>query len=337
MGAGSIGCYVGGRLAKTCEVTLIGRREAMDAIARHGVSLGSPGQPPETIPPGAITATTTVDGAHGADIVLVTVKSASTSGAGRDLAPVLAPGAIVISLQNGLHNTTRLRAALESRMLSNPVLPGMVAFNVVQPAPATYLRATSGEIMIERHDGTAAFLEAADKAGMSMRARDDMREVQHAKLLMNLNNAINALSGLPLRDQLGQRDYRKVLALCQEEGLSVFAREGVAPARLGPIPPAATIRLLRCSDPVFKALAASSLKVEASARSSMADDLVLGRRTEIDELQGEVARLGDQHGIPTPACDRIVELVRKAEADGPDNLPAWTGPDLLRQVADGWG
>lgn len=334
MGAGSIGCYVGGRLAKTCDVTLIGRRDAMDAIAQRGLTLGSPGQPSETIPAGTIAVTTTVDGAHGADVVLVTVKSASTTEAGRELAPVLAPGAMVISFQNGLHNATRLRASLESRGMANAVLAGMVAFNVVQPAAATYLRATSGEVMVERHEGTAAFLEAADRAGMPIRARDDMREVQHAKLLMNLNNAVNALSGLPLKEELGQRDYRRVLALCQEEGLTVFARKGVAPARLGPIPPEATVRLLRCPDPVFKALAASSLKVEATARSSMADDLALGRRTEIDELQGEVARLGAEHGIPTPACDRIVGLVRKAEADGPANLPAWSGPALLQEVTD---
>jgi 2-dehydropantoate 2-reductase len=111
----------------------------------------------------------------------------------------------------------------------------------------------------------------------------------------------------------------------------------VAPARLGPIPPEATIRLLRCPDPVFKALAASSLKVDATARSSMADDLALGRRTEIDELQGEVARLGAEHGIPTPACDRIVGLVRKAETEGPAHLPAWSGPALLQEVTDNRG
>jgi 2-dehydropantoate 2-reductase len=337
MGAGSIGCYLGGRLARTCDVTLVGRPAAMAAIAERGLVLGAPGQPPETIPPDQVRLATTTDGVHGADVVLVTVKSAGTSSAGRQLAPALAPRAVVVSLQNGLHNAERLRAALDSRMLANPVLAGMVAFNVVQPAPATYYRATSGEIMVQRDDAVAALLEAADRAALPIRAREDMREVLHAKLLMNLNNAVNALSGLTLREQLGQRDYRRVLALCQEEALAVFAREGVAPARLGPIPPAATIRLLRCPDPIFKALAASSLRVDPQARSSMADDLALGRRTEVDELQGEVARLGEQHGIPTPACDRILDLVRKAEADGPGRLPAWSGPALLREVTDSRG
>src|SRR5512133_1309223 len=138
MGAGSIGCYLGGRLARTCDITLVGRPGAMAAIAERGLILGAPGQPPETVPPEQVRLATTPDGVHGADVVLVTVKSAATTSAGRQRGPALAPSAVVLSLQNGLHNAERLRAALDSRLLANPVLAGMVAFNVVQPAPATH-------------------------------------------------------------------------------------------------------------------------------------------------------------------------------------------------------
>jgi 2-dehydropantoate 2-reductase len=332
MGAGSIGCYLGGRLAETCDVTLIGRPAVMSAISDRGLTLGGPGHPPETVSPRRLRLSTAAEAVRDADVVLVTVKSSATSAVGTELAPLLASGAVVVSLQNGLHNAERLRGALGEAGVGNTVLAGMVGFNVVQPAPATYFRATSGEIMVEHHGAAADLVEAAQAARLAIKPRTDMREVQHAKLLMNLNNAVNALSGLPLRDQLGQRDYRRVLALCQEEALAVFAKEGVGVARLGPIPPRATVQVLRSPDPVFKALAASTLRVDRQARSSMADDLALGRHTEIDELQGEVARLGARHGIPTPACERLADLVHRAEADGPEHLPAWSGPALLREV-----
>ncbi len=65
---------------------------------------------------------------------------------------------------------------------------------------------------------------------MTIEARTDINgQLQHAKLLMNLNNAINALSGLPLRDQLGQRAYRRCLALCQREALAAYRASGITP------------------------------------------------------------------------------------------------------------
>ncbi|MGO4245348.1 ketopantoate reductase C-terminal domain-containing protein, partial [Janibacter sp. RAF20_2_2] len=78
-------------------------------------------------------------------------------------------------------------------------------------------------------------------------------------------------------------------------------------------------------------VARASLKVAPTARSSMADDLDAGRATEIDELQGIVVQLGADHGSSTPVCVRIVELVREAEAAGPDRH-RWTGAQLRRAV-----
>ncbi|MEO7069962.1 MAG: ketopantoate reductase C-terminal domain-containing protein, partial [Nostocoides sp.] len=131
---------------------------------------------------------------------------------------------------------------------------------------------------------------------------------------------------------LAQRDYRRVLAACQEEALAVYAALHVKPARLTPISPAATIRMLRSPDPVFRVAARTSLRVDPAARSSMADDLTAGRSTEIAELQGEVARLGRAHGIPTPACDAVCRLVGEAERAGPGGSRQWSGRDLLHEV-----
>ncbi len=90
--------------------------------------------------------------------------------------------------------------------------------------------------------------------------------------------------------------------------------------------------MLRAPDPIFTAVVRTALKVHPQARSSMADDLAQGRRTEIDELQGAVVALGIRHQVPTPVNQRVAALVRAAEQAGPEDLTAWSGPALLAAV-----
>ncbi|MER7186433.1 ketopantoate reductase C-terminal domain-containing protein, partial [Streptomyces hyaluromycini] len=177
---------------------------------------------------------------------------------------------------------------------------------------------------------SAPLVAALTAAGLPVEPRDDMRQVQHAKLLMNLNNAVNALSGLPLRDQLGARPYRTCLALCQEEALAAFAAAGVRPARLGPVPAGLMPRILRLPDALFRRIAGAGLRVDAHARSSMWDDLEHGRATEIGSLQGEVVALAERHGLTAPVNARLTALVHEAERPG--GRRSWSGPELLHAV-----
>ncbi|QKW24671.1 2-dehydropantoate 2-reductase [Kitasatospora sp. NA04385] len=319
-GAGSIGCRLGGALAARADVTLIGRGPAMAELDRAGLTLTGPGDRRLHARP-----RTAVDAsaAAGADYVLVTVKSADTAAAARLLDPHLDGRSTVISFQNGRHNALVLREALPGRT----VLAGMVPYNVVRTGPASFHQGTGGELMVERAGSARRFAETAAAAGLPVRLRADMPRVQAAKLLMNLNNAVNALSGLPLRQQLGSRPYRLVLARCQREALAVFAAAGLAPARLTPVPPQWMPSVLGLPDPVFRRVAAASLRVDARARSSMWEDLQRSRPTEIGELQGEVVALAERHGLPAPANRRLLDLVRAAESA--TEPPAWSGPALL--------
>ncbi|GLW56017.1 2-dehydropantoate 2-reductase [Kitasatospora phosalacinea] len=319
-GAGSIGCRLGGALAARADVTLIGRPAAMAELDRAGLTLTGPGDRRLHARP-----RTAVDAAAaaGADYVLVTVKSADTAAAARLLDPHLDGRSTVVSFQNGLHNALALREALRGRT----VLAGMVPYNVVRTGPTSFHQGTGGELMVERASSARRFADAAAAAGLPVQLRADMPRVQAAKLLMNLNNAVNALSGLPLREQLGSRPYRLVLARCQREALAAFAAAGLAPARLTPVPPQWMPSVLGLPDAVFRRVAAASLRVDARARSSMWEDLQRSRPTEIGELQGEVVALAERHGLPAPANRRLLDLVRAAEeAAAP---PAWSGPALL--------
>ncbi|MCL2553571.1 MAG: 2-dehydropantoate 2-reductase [Actinomycetia bacterium] len=322
LGAGSIGCHLGGRLvAAGYDVAFVGRPAAMDVLRQRGLTLSTSAGPAVHLAPEKLTLATGPEAAAGADYVLVTVKTAATAAAAADLATRLAPGAVVASFQNGLRNPATLRAALPG----HTVLAAMVPYNVVQTAPGTVHQGMPGTLMTEPDDTLVTALRAA---GLAVEARTDMAEVQHAKLLMNLNNAVNALSGLPLRDQLGRRAYRRCLALCQREALAAYRAAGVVPARLGPASPAVTPYVLALPDALFRRVAAASLRIDAHARSSMWEDLQRGRRTEVDSLQGEIVALAAAHGRGAPANARLAALVHDAEA-----APrTWTGPELYAEL-----
>src|SRR5262249_35743508 len=139
--------------------------------------------------------------------------------------------------------------------------------------------------------------------------------VQWGKLLLNLNNAINALSGLPLRDQLAQRAWRMILAAQIAEALMVTKAAGIVPVT-SPLPPPLLPIVLRLPAGLVKILAGRMLRIAPQARSSMWEDLRLGRWTEIDHLQGAIIPLAARTGQAAPLSRRIADLVRSAEAAG---------------------
>jgi 2-dehydropantoate 2-reductase len=133
------------------------------------------------------------------------------------------------------------------------------------------------------------------------------------KLIINLNNAVSALSGRTLLEELKERDYRRVVAASQREALRLLRRAGIRPAKVGPVPPSLLPAVLGSPDWLFNRLFLRGWKIDAKARSSMADDLAAGRRTEVDYLNGELVRLAERLGTDAPVNRAIVELVREAE------------------------
>jgi 2-dehydropantoate 2-reductase len=132
-----------------------------------------------------------------------------------------------------------------------------------------------------------------------------------------------------LREELADRNYRRCLALTQHEALAAMNRARIRPARLTPLPPGLMARLLTAPDGIFRRVADQMLAIDPVARSSMADDLALGRKTEISWLCGEIVSLGAMVGIPTPVNQRLIELIVAAEQG---DRRTWTGPELLEQL-----
>lgn len=325
-GAGSIGCYVGGRLLVAGNpVILIGRQRLADTLARHGLRLSSHEGWQAHADAASLTVRTEPIAVADANLVLVCVKSADTETAAASLRPHLKPGAVVISLQNGLHNADTLARCLPG----HTVLAGMVPFNVAQLAPGHFHQGSEGELAVAASPALQAFLPAFQWAGLPLQQHRDMKAVQWAKLLLNLNNAVNALSGLPLKTELSQRDYRRVLAAAQREAIGLLQAEGQALAKLTPLPAHWLPTLLEVPDTVFRLAASRMLAIDPLARSSMQDDLAAGRLTEIDQLQGEIVALATAQGKTAPVNAALLALVNAAEKGGRRD---WRGDELRQEV-----
>jgi 2-dehydropantoate 2-reductase len=258
-----------------------------------------------------------------ADIVAVCVKSGATAEAARNIAQHGREGAIVITFQNGISNVDVLKAELGTRF---EVVRGLVPYNVAYLGNGRFHKGVAGDLLAEDRPAMRALAERLGRGPAALRLSDDMVGLAWGKLLINLNNAVNALSGRSLLEQLRQRDYRRVVAAAQREGLGVLDAAGIRPAKVGAVGPNLLPRVIDSPDWLFNNVFLKKWKIDAKARSSMVDDLAAGRATEIDHINGELVALADGLGQRAPVNRRIVELVREAEA----GAPPW-GPAALRR------
>jgi 2-dehydropantoate 2-reductase len=310
-GAGSIGCFVGGMLvAGGHRVALLARPRVIGEIQANGLRLTSFEGLERQLASNTLTLSEDPGMFSDAGVVLVTVKSADTAEIADVIAKNAPADAVIVSLQNGVGNVSVLRERLPGRR----VLAGMVPFNVIAKGPGQFHRATSGDIVTEADDAGTA--EALSVPGLKMRSTSNIDGVQWGKLLVNLNNALNALADLPLRQQLAQRAWRRLFADQMAEGLAAIRAEGIRPVSSTPIPASWTPYLLRLPDAIFETLLGRTMKIDPEARSSMWEDLQRGRRTEIDYLQGVITGIADRRGLQVPLARRIVALIKSAEASG---------------------
>jgi 2-dehydropantoate 2-reductase len=306
-------------------VALLARPRVIQEIKDNGLRLTSFEGSERVIAPDRLTLSENPSIFNDAGVVLVTVKSTDTAAMADLIAQYAPEDAVIVSLQNGVGNVSLLRERLPGRR----VLAGMVPFNVIALGEGRYHRATSGDIVIQLDDaGTAGQLSVP---GLHLRSSGNIAGVQWGKLLVNLNNALNALADLPLRQQLSQRPWRILFADQMAEGLAAIRAEGISPVSSTPIPAGWTPHLLRLPDAVFGVLLGRTMKIDPKARSSMWEDLQRGRRTEIDYLQGVITAIADRHGLQVPLSRRIVALIKSAEAAGKGS-PALT-PDQIRPGA----
>lgn len=290
LGAGAVGCFYGGMLARAGHrVTLIGRPAHVQAVEAHGLRMQTL-LFDEQIP---LAASTEPSAVSGADLVLIAVKSPDTEAAGAQLRAHLKPGALLLCLQNGVDNAERLRSVLPGVSIAAAVV--YVATEMAGPG---HLRHHGrGELVIAPAERSAATAQAFTAAGVPTEISDNVRGALWAKLILNC--AYNALSAL------GRLPYGE---LVQRPGVPAVMRDVVAECRA--VANADGVTLPADVEGAVRRIA----ETMPTQFSSTAQDLLRGKPSEIDFLNGHVVRRGEALGVPTPANRVLWTLVKLAEA-----------------------
>lgn len=331
-GAGSIGCYLGGRLvAAGNDVTFITRPRIHAELSQFGLVLTDYLGKKIKLAPHQLKLTTDPAQVVDADVIFICVKSAATEQVAHELKEYLGTKTpLIISFQNGLSNVPILKRVLQEQM----ILEGMVPFNVATQEAGHYHQGTSGALSVKQYPNQNLLENAFQKAGLEIVFEKDMLAVQWAKLLLNLNNSINALSKKPLKEQLSIRKYRQCVAMAQQEAIELLDYAQIKPAKLTAVPTHLIPKLLSLPNPLFKLLSRKMLAIDPLARSSMQDDLIAGRPTEVDWINGEVLKLAEQCGRQAPINARLIELIKQAEKSSLSfSMSADTLKDQLKSAA----
>lgn len=315
MGAGSIGCFVGGRLVagEAADVTFVGRSMLAQAIAAHGLTLRDVDDATR-IDGGTVRFSAEVESLASCDVVLCCVKSGATRETAIALDEVLGPHAVVVSLQNGVRNPETLR----ERLPNNRVVAGVVGFNVVMHDDAVFQLTTTGPLVVEATNDPVdrRWVGALRQAGLDVDVVNPIAPEQWTKLLVNLNNAVSALSGTPTPTMILSPRYRRVMTMLLDEGLDVLGAAGIETAKFRGVPLRLMSFILKLPTPIVRRVVRAQLRVDPESRASMWQDLERRRTTEIEYLNGEIVRLAEAYAVDAPSNRRIVELVHEAERAG---------------------
>ena len=287
MGAGAVGCYFGGLLARAGhEVVLIGRQPHVAAIQKKGLRIETAAFDEQV----QVSASTEANAAQGAELVLFCVKSPDTESAGSQLLPWLGPDALVLCLQNGVDNADRLRSVVPHHQVAAAVV--YVATEMAGPGHVKHHG--RGELVIEPAAASAEAARVLRESGTQVDISDNVRGALWAKLILNCAyNAMSAITHLPYgRLVQGGEGVSDVIRDVVAECLAVAQADG---ARVAGDVEAAVRRIPQTMPAQY---------------SSTAQDLSRGKPTEIDYLNGFVVRRGEALGIPTPA-NRVLQVLVK--------------------------
>ncbi len=327
LGAGSIGCYVGGMMAAGgSDVVMLGRERLLGVLQEYGLKISDNEAGGCILSPDELQYTTDASALSEADVIFVCVKSMGTEDAATQIAKHAPQSAAIVSLQNGVSNAPTLREALPD----HKVLAGMVPYNVVNLGNGHFHKGTSGAIVIEESDEGVYIMVDMVRTHLDVTLSDDIEGVLWGKVLINMNNAINMLSNRPLREELLTIGYRRVWAACIKEGMAVLKAANIKPLKSSGLDPVLFSKILGLPNFILLRVAKGLARIDEKARSSMWEDLQQGRAPEIDYINGEIIRLGREVGVATPVNDKIVELVKHSFAEG--RSPAIPGDELYTRV-----
>jgi 2-dehydropantoate 2-reductase len=292
MGAGAVGCYFGGMLARDGhQVTLVARPQHVQAIREDGLRMETRMFDEHV----RVAASSEPRAVEGCDVVLFCVKSQDTEAAGREIGPFLRPDALVLCLQNGVDNPERLRAVLPQHLVAAAV----VYVGTEMAGPGHLRHHGRGELVIDPSPAGERLAQALIAAGVPTEISGNVRGALWLKLILNCAyNAVSAIAQLPYGRIVEGAGIPEVMRDVVAECLAVARAEGVT------VPGDIELALRNIVESM------------PGQYSSTAQDLARSKPGEIDYLNGFITRRGEALGIATPANRVLWALTRLIEGKG---------------------
>lgn len=267
----------------------------VDAIHREGLTVEThAGKHHISLP----TLTTKPEEIGQVDLIIIAVKAYDTELAMEGAAPLLGDKSVVLTLQNGLYNIERITRITGK----NRVLGGTTAHGATQLSHTHIRHAGSGETVIGALPGEQvlqvnAVGDLLNRTGVKTRVTDDVNGALWSKLFINAAiNPLTALTRLPNGEIAECSELVDVQRRVVEEACAVAKQKGI---------------LIHFPDPVAKVM--EVCKATATNRSSMLQDILNGKKTEIDYINGAIVAEGASCGVATPYNQILTRLVKALE------------------------
>lgn len=287
VGAGAIGSVYGAKLSTRHDVTLVGRPDHMRAVQENGLRIA--GALGGTYP---VKATTQVESVAPDSLILVTTKVHDTAAAMAPIVPLLHPSVTILCVQNGLYSERIVRDLAGERATT---LRAITQFGGTLRSPGVVDDVVVGYTLVEPHERAAGVAAVLTECGLDGRVTPDMKREMWRKGIINcVINPITAIVGTPVGG-ISAPGLTPLKRLVITECLAVARAEGVE----------FDVDFLTVIDAIYGAL---------TNVASMRQDLLKGRQTEIDYLNGAVVSLGEQYGIDCPVNRALTSIIKSLEA-----------------------
>lgn len=317
MGAGAVGCFIGGVLAAGGHpVTLVGRSPLMDKIAGAGLTIRWPEVSPQIVSPQTATSVDELNERY--DFVLVTVKSSGTATAARQLTAL--PGVessqtYLVSFQNGIGNEEQLAAVFDPEKVIAGTITIPIAVPTVGIIEVSKAKGGLGLASLDASQPVDLLAEGLNRAGLTTRVYADYRAMKWSKLLLNIvTNASSAILNLPPAQIIARSDLFDLEIEALREGVEVMQAQNMGPVKLPgyPVDWLAGLVAARWLPPAVKraTLRPFMRGGRGTKMPSLQVDLAAGRTTsEIGVLNGAIVQAGQRLGLATPVNQVLTDIL----------------------------
>jgi 2-dehydropantoate 2-reductase len=327
IGIGAVGSIIGGLLAKSGEnVILIGKKDQVEEISKKGLKIN--GINNQILVENA-KVSTDLSLISEFDVIIICVKSQDTKHLAEDLKKFIKKSTLIISLQNGVRNSKILK-----EITGNQVFSGIVLFNALYIKLGEVSLTIKGGLILETNslfeEKIKSFTEVLNKFGIETKEEPDIEGYLWSKLIVNLQNAVTALTNQSIKESIINKDSRAILIATMNEGLYVIQKSNITYKSLPDIDPKVTIKRLKILNSFLLKIGIRILKLNEAARSSMWQSLQRGKQTEIDYINGEIVELAKKHNLEAPINEKLVKLIKEAEKNKTKSYE----PSKLKEILD---